>query len=151
MTAHDRYSSPLAERYARAGFKVMFCFTHQTYGEGRDEFDRGRHRIPVVVQQLTQSPAYRLHREGRIFALRPSEMRRQNELPSLPLEEQPDRRERCANARVVGNAAVQGIHGWEGLAERIPGVDAHLSTDDGHLTIQLGRIGDVHAWLLEHF
>lgn len=29
---------PLAERYARAGFKVMFCFTHQTYGEGRDEF-----------------------------------------------------------------------------------------------------------------
>jgi pimeloyl-ACP methyl ester carboxylesterase len=41
-------------------------------------------------------------------------------------------------------------HG-EWLAERIPGVDAHLSTDDGHLTIQLGRIGDVHAWLLEHF
>lgn len=29
---------PLAERYARAGFKVMFCFTHQTYGEGREEF-----------------------------------------------------------------------------------------------------------------
>jgi len=29
---------PLAEQYARAGFKVMFCFTHQTYGEGRDEF-----------------------------------------------------------------------------------------------------------------
>jgi pimeloyl-ACP methyl ester carboxylesterase len=41
-------------------------------------------------------------------------------------------------------------HG-EWLAERIPGVDAHLSAEDGHLTIQLGRIGDVHAWLLEHF
>jgi pimeloyl-ACP methyl ester carboxylesterase len=41
-------------------------------------------------------------------------------------------------------------HG-EWLAERIPGVDAHLSLEDGHLTIQLGRIGDVHAWLLEHF
>jgi pimeloyl-ACP methyl ester carboxylesterase len=39
----------------------------------------------------------------------------------------------------------------EWLAERIPGVDAHLSAEDGHLTIQLGRIGDVHAWLLEHF
>jgi pimeloyl-ACP methyl ester carboxylesterase len=41
-------------------------------------------------------------------------------------------------------------HG-EWLAERIPGVDAHLSEEDGHLTIQLARIGDVHAWLLEHF
>jgi pimeloyl-ACP methyl ester carboxylesterase len=37
------------------------------------------------------------------------------------------------------------------LAERIPGVEAHLSEEDGHLTIQIGRIGDVHAWLLEHF
>jgi pimeloyl-ACP methyl ester carboxylesterase len=41
-------------------------------------------------------------------------------------------------------------HG-EWLAERIPGVDAHLSEEDGHLTIQLARIGAVHAWLLEHF
>jgi pimeloyl-ACP methyl ester carboxylesterase len=41
-------------------------------------------------------------------------------------------------------------HG-EWLAERIPGVDADLSAKDGHLTIQLERIGDVHAWLLEHF
>jgi pimeloyl-ACP methyl ester carboxylesterase len=37
------------------------------------------------------------------------------------------------------------------LAERIPGVDAHLSDEDGHLTIQLRRIREVHAWLLEHF
>ncbi len=41
-------------------------------------------------------------------------------------------------------------HG-EWLAERIPGVDAHLAAEDGHLTIQLARIGEVHAWLLEHF
>jgi pimeloyl-ACP methyl ester carboxylesterase len=41
-------------------------------------------------------------------------------------------------------------HG-EWLAGRIPGVDAHLSAEDGHLTIQLARIGDVHAWLLERF
>jgi pimeloyl-ACP methyl ester carboxylesterase len=41
-------------------------------------------------------------------------------------------------------------HG-EWLAERIPGVEAHLSAEDGHLTIQLARIGDVHAWLLERF
>jgi pimeloyl-ACP methyl ester carboxylesterase len=37
------------------------------------------------------------------------------------------------------------------LAERIPGVDAHLADEDGHLTIQLGCIADVHAWLLEQF
>jgi pimeloyl-ACP methyl ester carboxylesterase len=41
-------------------------------------------------------------------------------------------------------------HG-EWLAERIPGVKTRLSAEDGHLTIQLGRIGDVHSWLLEHF
>jgi pimeloyl-ACP methyl ester carboxylesterase len=34
------------------------------------------------------------------------------------------------------------------LAERIPGVEAHLSPDDGHLTLEK-RIGEVHAWLLE--
>jgi pimeloyl-ACP methyl ester carboxylesterase len=37
------------------------------------------------------------------------------------------------------------------LAERIPGVDTRILQEDGHLTIQLGRIGEVHAWLLEHF
>jgi pimeloyl-ACP methyl ester carboxylesterase len=37
------------------------------------------------------------------------------------------------------------------LAERIPGVEAHLSDDDGHLTIQISRIGEVHGWLLERF
>jgi pimeloyl-ACP methyl ester carboxylesterase len=37
------------------------------------------------------------------------------------------------------------------LAERILGVDARLLEGEGHLTIQLQRIGDVHGWLLEHF
>jgi pimeloyl-ACP methyl ester carboxylesterase len=37
------------------------------------------------------------------------------------------------------------------LADRIAGVEPLLSEEDGHLTIQLGRIGDVHAWLLERF
>ena len=41
-------------------------------------------------------------------------------------------------------------HG-EWLAERIPGVDARIHDEDGHLTIQLERIGEVHAWLLDHF
>jgi pimeloyl-ACP methyl ester carboxylesterase len=35
------------------------------------------------------------------------------------------------------------------LAERIPAVDARLTTDDGHLTLFQRRIPDVHGWLLE--
>lgn len=35
--AYEIYA-PLAERYANAGLKVMFAVTHQTYGEGVNEF-----------------------------------------------------------------------------------------------------------------
>jgi pimeloyl-ACP methyl ester carboxylesterase len=41
-------------------------------------------------------------------------------------------------------------HG-EWLAEHVPGVEAHLSDEDGHLSVELRRIGDVHAWLLEPY
>ena len=35
------------------------------------------------------------------------------------------------------------------LAARIPGVEAHISEDDGHLTLVSVRVPGVHAWLLE--
>jgi len=41
-------------------------------------------------------------------------------------------------------------HG-EWLAARIPGVEPHLSDVDGHLSIEHGRVGDAHAWLLERY
>ena len=37
------------------------------------------------------------------------------------------------------------------LAERIPGAEEHVYDEDGHLTLQIERIGDVHSWLLSHF
>jgi pimeloyl-ACP methyl ester carboxylesterase len=41
-------------------------------------------------------------------------------------------------------------HG-EWLADRIPGVDARISDDDGHLTLIERRVADVHAWLIARF
>lgn len=34
------------------------------------------------------------------------------------------------------------------LAAHIPGVEARLTADDGHLTLAERRVGDVHEWLL---
>lgn len=35
------------------------------------------------------------------------------------------------------------------LAEHIPGVDAHLTAEDGHLTLGSRRVPEVHGWFLE--
>jgi pimeloyl-ACP methyl ester carboxylesterase len=41
-------------------------------------------------------------------------------------------------------------HG-EWLASQIPGVDAHLTDEDGHVTLAQRRVSGVHAWLLQQF
>jgi pimeloyl-ACP methyl ester carboxylesterase len=35
------------------------------------------------------------------------------------------------------------------LAAHVPGCEAHLSPDDGHVTLKETRVPEVHAWLLE--
>jgi pimeloyl-ACP methyl ester carboxylesterase len=41
-------------------------------------------------------------------------------------------------------------HG-EWLASRIPGVEAHLTAEDGHTTLLQNAVTQVHAWLMERF
>lgn len=36
------------------------------------------------------------------------------------------------------------------LADTIPGADAWISEDEGHLTLLANRVPDVHGWLLQH-
>jgi pimeloyl-ACP methyl ester carboxylesterase len=36
------------------------------------------------------------------------------------------------------------------LADTIPGAEADLGDDDGHLTVAAQRIGDVHGWLVQY-
>jgi len=45
---------------------------------------------------------------------------------------------------------VPAAHG-EWLAERIPGVEAHISDEDGHLSIAVGRLGEIYDWLAARF
>ena len=42
---------------------------------------------------------------------------------------------------------VPAAHG-EWLARHVPGVDARISAEDGHLTLTELHLGEVHAWLL---
>jgi pimeloyl-ACP methyl ester carboxylesterase len=37
------------------------------------------------------------------------------------------------------------------LAERIPGVEAHISEEDGHLSIAVGRLGEIYDWVASRF
>jgi pimeloyl-ACP methyl ester carboxylesterase len=50
----------------------------------------------------------------------------------------------------VQDLMVPADHGrW--LAQRIPGVDAHISEDDGHITILERRTPELHQWLFDRF
>lgn len=36
------------------------------------------------------------------------------------------------------------------LAQQVPGAEPHLSTQDGHLTLAIDRVPEIHEWLLQH-
>jgi pimeloyl-ACP methyl ester carboxylesterase len=49
----------------------------------------------------------------------------------------------------VQDKMVPAAHGrW--LAARIPGVEAHISDADGHLSIAVGRLGEIYDWIASH-
>jgi pimeloyl-ACP methyl ester carboxylesterase len=50
----------------------------------------------------------------------------------------------------VQDKMVPVAHGrW--LADRIPGVETHISEADGHLSIAVGRLGEIYDWLAARF
>lgn len=53
IDAAYNFYKPLIERYARAGFKVLLCFTHQTYGEGKNKYWPWNEMTTAKWQDLT--------------------------------------------------------------------------------------------------
>jgi hypothetical protein len=64
------------------------------------------HGDPLVGEELTQPGLDRLHRERGVRPTRPAEMRADDDLGSLTLEQQLERRQRDADPRVVGHLPV---------------------------------------------
>ncbi len=65
--AYSRYR-PVLEQYARAGVRVLLVFTHQTYGEGRDEYWPWRAMTPDKWRDLSRKYADMLNRIARQYA-----------------------------------------------------------------------------------
>jgi len=64
---YNRYH-PMLEQYARAGIKVLLVLTHQTYGEGRDEYWPWRAMTSDKWRDLSKKYADMLNRIARQYA-----------------------------------------------------------------------------------
>ena len=67
--------------------------------------ERWDHCAENPVRLLQEADAHRLDRVLRVRPLRPAEVRADAHLLGAPVQQQPDRRQRRADARVVGDAA----------------------------------------------
>ena len=59
-----------------------------------------------IVHERAQMLFDRLQRERRVLPLRPAQVRAEAELLHAAVEEEPDRRQSCADTRVIGNPPV---------------------------------------------
>ncbi|MBC7810035.1 MAG: hypothetical protein H7175_02755, partial [Burkholderiales bacterium] len=64
--AINRYM-PFIDQYAAAGHRIMLAFTHQTYGEGRDEFYPWSSQTSDKWRQLTTRYSEFIHRAAERF------------------------------------------------------------------------------------
>ena len=75
------------------------------------------HPDPLVRQKLAQPGLDRLHRERGVFALRPAEVRADDDLGGAAFQQELERRQRGADPGVVGDLAVLERHVQVGAHE----------------------------------
>jgi hypothetical protein len=123
---YNRYK-PVLEQYARAGVKVLLVLTHQTYGEGRDEYWPWRAMTTDKWRDLSKKYADMLNRIARQYA-------GQNIVHAYQIWNEQDTPPELAFAAVPVPAADYGRM----LAEAVPAIrsaDANATIiTGGHLT-----------------
>ena len=89
------------------------------------------HADPLVRQKLAEPGLDGLHRERGVFALRPPEVRADDDLGGAALQQELERRQRGANPRVVGDLPVLERHVQVGAHEHALAGDVGVANRAG--------------------